>query len=180
MEAGSAGWRLTAGCVCFPSRWDLPSKLGRPLEAIHERVPGYADRLGRPTLRFFDAMRSGCVYRRGNWSLLDDPALFQPSEELRARAEAEIGPLEAGQSIWLRVESQTLQRLPRTGAVLFSIRVHRMTLAELAGDVAATNRLIGAIESMSPSLQSYKSLGVVREAAIDYLRARLESSGRPE
>src|SRR5580658_195976 len=28
-------WRLRAACVCFPSRWDLASKIGTTLDDIH-------------------------------------------------------------------------------------------------------------------------------------------------
>src|ERR1700735_1302141 len=37
-------WRLRAACVCFPSRWDLASKIGTTLDDIHGPVPGYEDR----------------------------------------------------------------------------------------------------------------------------------------
>jgi hypothetical protein len=173
MERRPEGWCLTAGCVCFPTRWDLPSKLGRSLDGIHERVPGYQEQLGRPTERFFESMKRGRIYRRSNWSLLDDPALFQPSDRLRSRPGRAIHGSEAGDGIWLRVERQALQRLPVSDAVLFSIRVHRMALAELARDAEAAHRLIGAIESMDPAMQAYKSLGAVREATFDYLAAKL-------
>jgi hypothetical protein len=173
MERRPEGWCLTAGCVCFPTRWDLPSKLGRSLDGIHERVPGYREQLGRPTERFFESMKRGRVYRRSNWSLMDDPALFQRLEKLRSRPVRASRADEAGDGIWLRVERQTLQHLPASDAVLFSIRVHRMTLAELSRDAETARRLLGAIESMEPAMQVYKSLGAVRDATFDYLASKL-------
>ena len=41
-----------AGVVCFPSRWRLREKIGRPLAEVHGPVPLYADRLARPVDRF--------------------------------------------------------------------------------------------------------------------------------
>ena len=48
MQRGAAGYRLVA-VVCFPAHWRLADKLGRPLEAIHEPVPGFGERLA-PTV----------------------------------------------------------------------------------------------------------------------------------
>ena len=36
--------RFTAAVLCFPSRWRLHEKLGRPLVAVHGPVPFYAER----------------------------------------------------------------------------------------------------------------------------------------
>ena len=48
IEASPEGPRLTAAVLCFPSRWRLHEKLGRPLADVHEKVPFYGDRLGWP------------------------------------------------------------------------------------------------------------------------------------
>ena len=42
--------RLTAAVLCFPNRWRLSDKLGRPMLAIHAPVPSYAERLGKPVI----------------------------------------------------------------------------------------------------------------------------------
>jgi len=61
MQEGPLGWCLTAGAVCFPTRWDLPSKLGRPMSRIHERVPSYLEELETSANRFFDRMKPGRI-----------------------------------------------------------------------------------------------------------------------
>ena len=70
--------RLTAGVLCFPNRWRLADKLGRPMLAIHEPVPSYAERLGKPVDRFIGMLAPDRPVWRLNWSLTSDPALFQP------------------------------------------------------------------------------------------------------
>jgi hypothetical protein len=47
-------YRLTAGCVCFPSRWRLADKAGHPINDIHIPVPTYDDRLAPGMNRLFD------------------------------------------------------------------------------------------------------------------------------
>lgn len=176
MEKGADGWCLTAGAVCFPTRWELVPKLGRSMTEIHEPVPGYREQLDHPSNRFFDGMKGGTVFRRGNWSLLDDPSLFLPTRKVRTERRAGLGAHNAGENVWLRVEHQTLQRLPRTGAILFGIRIHRTRLDEVARDPEAARAVLGAVETMDPAMQRYKSLELVREAAVGYLSARLNGA----
>ena len=170
MEEGPLGWCLTAGSVCFPTRWDLPTKLGRPISEIHARVPGYLEQLDLSSNRFFDGMKPGIVFRRGNWSLMDDPTLFQPVGKLRDDVSSNLDASNAGEKVWLRVEHQTLQRLPETSAILFGIRVHRTRLDAVASEKEVARSLLQAMETMPPDMQFYKSLGMVRSAASKYLR----------
>ena len=169
MERRDAGWCLTAAAVCFPTRWDLPSKLGLPMGAIHDVVPGYRERVAASADRFFDAMQPGPAFRRANWSLLDDPALFQPVARRGGERNAAIDRANAGDAIWLRIERQTLQRLAQTGAILFTIRIHRAPLRVLARDPAGAAALAASVRSMDPALAGYKALALVRDAALAYL-----------
>lgn len=180
MERRDAGWCLTAGVVCFPTRWDLPSKLGLPMDRIHARVPGYREALDAPSHRFFERIEPGRVYRRGNWSLMDDARLFQPDGSLRSEPDPALGAQSAALRVWLRIEHQTLQRLPGSGAILFGIRIHRTRLDDVGRDATAARTLLEAVETMPAPTQRYKSLGAVREAVVSHLRSVLAGpSGRP-
>ncbi|MBV9785849.1 MAG: DUF3445 domain-containing protein, partial [Acidisphaera sp.] len=70
-------YRLTAASLCFPTRWRLADKIGKPMQAIHATVPLYAERLARPVDRFFEKLAPQRPVFRTNFSLLDNPALFQ-------------------------------------------------------------------------------------------------------
>ncbi len=170
MQERSSGWCLTAGSVCFQTRWDLPPLLGRPLNRVHGRVPGFQQKLASASNRFFDAMLEGIVYRRGNWSLMDDPTLFQPTRKTQRGASASLDASNAGTKVWLRVEHQTLQRLPESGAILFTIRIHRTRLDAVARDAEAARSLVASMQSMHPAMRRYKSLERVRGAVVEYLR----------
>jgi hypothetical protein len=171
MQRSDAGWCLTAAAVCFPTRWDMPSKLGLPLAAIHDPVPGYSGRVAASADRFFDVLAPGSVFRPANWSLLDDSALFQPVARRGGGPNGAIDARNAGDAVWFRVERQTLQRLARTGAILFTIRIHRAPLQVLARDPAVAAAFAASVRSMDADLVRYKALGVVRDAALAYLDA---------
>ena len=103
---------FSAAVLCFPSRWRLADKLGKPLAAVHGPVPLYADRLARPVDRFMHHLKPGRIAARLNWSVLDDPTLFQPGGKWRVEGGDGITERNAGDRLFLRVERQTLRRLP--------------------------------------------------------------------
>ena len=125
-ERGPREYVLTAAVLCFPSRWRLAEKIGRPLTAIHAPVPTYDDDLARRVNRIFEGLRAGRPLWRANVTVHDSDALHQP----------EAAPPE-GDRLWVRVERQTFVRLPRTGAVVFGIRTLQRPLEALAPAEAA-------------------------------------------
>lgn len=169
IQTSGDGPRLTAAVLCFPSRWCLQEKLGRPLAAVHGAVPFYADRLARPVDRFMALARPGHIAVRLNWSVLDDPAMFQPAGKWRTEKDTSITSANAGERLFLRVERQTLRRLPATDAVLFGIRVHVYPLARAIATPAAAARLAGAIRALPPAMAHYKSLPTFQAALLSWL-----------
>lgn len=154
-------WRLTGAVVCFPSRWDLPSKAGATLDAIHDPVPGYADALAAPTNALFERLTPERSFWRLNWTLLDDETLFQPRSRRRA-------PQGDWNEWFVRVERQTLRRLPRTGAIVFTIRTYVTSVADLVGrDPAFVETLVANIETAPSAMQEYKGW----RGVADYLRS---------
>jgi hypothetical protein len=160
---------LTAGVVCFPSRWRLGEKIGRPLAGVHEPVPFYGERLARPVDRFMAVVKPGHIAVRLNWSLMDDPALFQPGGKFRTDHHAVITSENAGEKLFVRVERQTLSRLPVSNAVLFTIRVHVYPLQRVVARPEIAARLAEAIRALPPETTRYKSLIGFRTALLDYL-----------
>lgn len=161
---------LTAAVLCFPSRWRLHEKLGRPLADIHGPVPLYADRLSKPVDRLIATLRDGKLVERINWSLADDPALFQPGGlHHRRDLNPTITPENAGTTLYLRIERQTLSPLPRSGTVLFGIRVHVYPIARIAADPPTAARLAAAVRALPDSMKSYKSIAPFETALLTYL-----------
>lgn len=160
LTPSAGGWRLTGGVVCFPSRWLLSHKLGKPMPGIHRPVPRYDQVLAAPVDRFFDTLSPGRVVWRVNWTLSDDAALFQSGEDTGAGADIDAD--NAGQRLWLRSERQTLVKLPDSGAVVFSIRTHQRTLAMLDGE--QRRQFAAVLRSVPDDVAVYK--GLHRTAAL--------------
>jgi dimethylamine monooxygenase subunit A len=169
IQASPEGPRLVAAVLCFPSRWRLHEKLGRPLADVHANVPLYADRLARPVDRFMGHVRTGHIAARLNWSVMDDPTLFQPTGKWRTAHDATITQQNAGERLYLRVERQTLRRLPISGAVLFGIRVHVYPLARAVTSPEAAAVLAEAVRALPVEMAHYKSLPMFQEALLAWL-----------
>jgi dimethylamine monooxygenase subunit A len=167
-EAGET-YRLSGASLCSPARWRLADKIGRPLGAIHEPVPGYAEKLKRPVDRFFGALLPEKPVWRLNWGIIDDPAPFQPvatHAALAATADT------AGERLWLRVERQTLRRLPATGAVVFTIRTHITRLDTAIAAPGAAADLAAALREMPEATRRYKHIAPILPALLGWLDAR--------
>ncbi|MEL6610300.1 MAG: DUF3445 domain-containing protein [Pseudomonadota bacterium] len=108
---------LTAALLCFPASWRLSEKIGRPLGAIHDPVASYDSNVARRVQRLFDGLQVGRPLWRWNTLWYDDPALFQPRSASEPRHHPDGAP-------FFRSERQCLVRLPRTGAVVFSIHTY--------------------------------------------------------
>jgi dimethylamine monooxygenase subunit A len=175
IQNGDAGPVFTAATLCFPSRWRLLDKIGKPLSAVHGPVPLYAERLAKPVDRFMRQMRPGHIASRLNWSLLDDPALFQPNGKWRTETSSAIDADNAGSLVYLRVERQTLRRLPATGAVLFGIRVHVYSLDRVIDRAERAVALAAAVRALPAEIQHYKSLLPFRAALLEWLERRCEA-----
>ncbi|KAL4241326.1 hypothetical protein ABKN59_000083 [Abortiporus biennis] len=66
-----------------------------------------------------------------------------------------VGP----STVWLRVERQTLRRLPRTGAVIFTIRVYQTRVSELVKEPGVPGRMASALRSWPEDVARYKAHG---------------------
>ncbi len=163
---------LTAGVLCFPSGWRLLEKLGLPLAEVHAPVPIYPDRLARPVDRLIGTLKAGRVVERVNWTVLDSPVLFRPGGHFRRDRNKNVTAENAGETLFLRVERQTLRQLPRTGAVVFGIRTYVYPLAQIVADPAVAARLASAVRGLPAELSAYKSLRVVVEPLLAFLDAQ--------
>lgn len=161
---------LIAGVVCFPSSWALGEKLGRPLGEVHAPVPGLNGSLGKQIDLFLRKLRPGEFWRRENWGLSRDAELNRHPDRGRPRLEEQV----TADQVWIRLEHQLLTRLPRSGAVLFGIRVQVLPLARVLAEPAAARRMASQLASLSEAAAAYKGVLRSRPAVLALLRQACE------
>ncbi|PDQ22310.1 hypothetical protein CN311_04475 [Mesorhizobium sanjuanii] len=138
MRRDESGWRLVAGSLCFPSSWSLIEKFGKPLQDIHAPVPGFGPGTRPADLinRMFDGLQGQAV-ERYNWSIQAGDALYHPLSNLEridrtANRPSRFPDGDIDARAFIRVERQTLRKLPASRDVLFTIRIHLDPLGVLA------------------------------------------------
>lgn len=80
-----------------------------------------------------------------------------------------ITPENVGSLLHLRVELQSLYRLPRSNAILFGIRAYLASIDELARVPKWGRRLHRVLRDLDPDIAAYKGLIRYRQAAVDFL-----------
>lgn len=150
------------GSVCFPNRWDLRSKLGRSMAAVHAPVAQLNEQLEQAVDSFFDRLEPDRSFWRLGWGILDTADGYAPLDGTAA-PRPEHPTID---DLYVRVERETLRRFPVHRAVLFTIRTYvtplTIVLAE-PGDRTAITRIIDA---MPADVRDYKDI-------TEAIRARL-------
>ncbi|MFM8553620.1 MAG: heme-dependent oxidative N-demethylase family protein [Acidimicrobiales bacterium] len=156
--------RLTAAVLCSPNRWRLAEKIGGTMAAIHSPVARYDSDLDSPVNAMLARLVPARPVWRINWGVTNHPALFQPDTPPQT---PDMDPAD----MWLRVEWQTLRRLPVTGAVLFGIRTYVQTF----GDFVATRPrplvedFADLVLKLPEDVAVYKSIAPYRESIHGFL-----------
>lgn len=168
MERRNGAWVMTAGVVCFPTRWRPSEKIGRTMAAIHEPVPRYDD-IATAVDRFFDRLQPGRLAWRANWSVVGDAALRLEADDRQAPRSL---PADPDRDLLLRVERQTVRRLERTpDALVFTVRIHRWPLGEVLGEI--DQALAAELRALPVDVATYKNLDHWRHE----LAAHLDGGG---
>jgi hypothetical protein len=178
MRRGDSGWRLVAGSLCFPSSWSLLEKFGKPLQDIHAPVPGFGPGTRPAELinRMFDGLQGQAV-ERYNWSIQSDNALYHPLSDLQRIDRATNRPSrfpdgDIDAHAFIRVERQTLRKLPVTRDILFTIRIHLDPLAVLARHPDRARLAVSfaaQLEALDLAQLDYKGLTADRDRLMSVL-----------
>lgn len=120
---------LTGGVLCFPSGWRLQEKFMKPMLRIHKPIEVYTADLATRVQRMMNGVQVGRGLMRGTASR-SDAHLCDP----RSEGDYRHGTTE---SRYIRVERQSLVRLPETRTVVFTIHTQVVLPDALTPEQAA-------------------------------------------
>ena len=143
---GEDAYRLVGATVAYPTDWHPAAKLGLRLTELHRPIDGYAEQLASGVDHFMETLKTDKIFGRCNWFVAPTPTLRWIADRPAALAFAHVTPDNAGETLFVRCERQTLRRLPRTGAIVFTIGVHVLALGELS--TANVERLASAVRTI--------------------------------
>ncbi|GAA5902050.1 hypothetical protein JCM8208_006673 [Rhodotorula glutinis] len=168
VEDENGEYRFQAGSICTAGFWRLKDKIGLTLDDIHLKgaVPNYADKYQRSMNRFFSNLREDKLVERNNyffqvdehlsWSEMTNgtEAIYDhfhkvPQADLVDNAQNVVHPTAAtsASGVWFRTERQTLRRLPKTRAILFTVRTYLIPVTQLADEPGVPGRMASGIRS---------------------------------
>ena len=173
MRKSEQGWRLVAGSVCFPSSWALQDKIGKPLHDVHAPVPNFNEGSRNASMieRIFDNLQIGMPVERFNWSIYNDDELYhddRSSEHMNQRTDC-----------YLRVERQTLTKLPKSGDILFTIRIYADpfdALKQRNDKAEIAQGFIRLLNMMNGAELAYKGLDEGRDILISRLQKLVDAT----
>lgn len=83
-------------------------------------------------------------------------------------------PVSRAEDVVMRTERQTLRKLPKSGAVLFTIHTHMVPLSIMAEEPGVPGRLAYAMRHWPEDVAWYKAASLYRDVVLPYLDAKHE------
>ncbi|KAJ4360017.1 uncharacterized protein N0V89_000576 [Didymosphaeria variabile] len=177
-------YHLDAGAVCLPGFWRLKEKFRMSLDTLHIEagVPHYQEKLMKSMNRFFARMTPEQPVIRNNVSALSITSLSSTRthnllkffiqlddglhwshrmgdeknvDQVASWATANSKDLTIDE-IHFRSERQSLRRLPKSGALMFTIRTYFEPITVVAQEPHVPGRLAEAIRAWDGTVSHYK------------------------
>jgi hypothetical protein len=161
--------------------------VGQGVYWAHLPVPGLAARLGARIDRVLENVHVDAPCERFNWQVTPLRTLFFPADDphgANAQAMRDVlgalrdDPQRAASLLHIRVERQTLRRLPRSRAVAFSLHTCSDPLGSIAGDPAAAAAMLALLRAYDQSRWHYTEMDIVREPLLACLEAWARGDNR--
>lgn len=175
LERPDGEYYLLAGSILLAGFWRLEDKYGMRLSEIHTSgsVPGYKEKLEKGMLNFFRRLRPEDPVLRNNYFIQVDESL--PWSHSIGSEDGETvswNTAEKNRAIehhFFRSERQSLRRLPRSGAVVFTIRTYFEPITEVVKEPYVPGRLASAVRSWGEDVARYKGREKYGEVLLEYL-----------
>jgi hypothetical protein len=163
---------MDAGMITTQADWSLDFDIGMNFYEWHAPVP-LAHEMGvfQRALKFLLNLQQGAPVRRLNWTMTVNPLLDTSPENYQKWGVQKtwLTPENLGEKQHLRVELQTLFRLPRSNAMAFPIRCYLIRLEDLASVPKWGRRLHRVLRDLPEELATYKGFSRNRPMIVDYL-----------
>lgn len=163
---------MRSSIVGFPAGFDPSVLFNKPISYIHTLVPQYESRLHNPMHKFFNNLKPTDLWVRHNWSIQTHGDYFTLNNHARKGEEVTklfVNDIDFVNGCFLRCERQVLTRLPRTGAVVMTVRTYLTSLDKLKNEEQLGEELIHGIDSLPQDMAFYKKKNSWGDAVKEYL-----------
>ncbi|KAF7311610.1 hypothetical protein MKEN_01064000 [Mycena kentingensis (nom. inval.)] len=159
-------YTFRAGVSCSSIGWNVATKIGMNLQQIHTPVPDYKEKMAFSMDRFFTNMKVDKPIQRGSWGLEVGQPLFLQEDDPDYRRK---NPNTTAADINLRVDWQTLRRLPNSRAIVFNFKPLFTPMTQFREEPFIPRLLLKILRDGKPSFMQYKAFEHVEEHVIPAL-----------
>ncbi|WEW55993.1 hypothetical protein PRK78_001428 [Emydomyces testavorans] len=168
-DDNSGYYFLRAGSICSSLGWNLETKLGMQLHEIHEPIPDYKEKMQFSMDRYFAKMPTDKPIQRSSWGLEVDQPLFMPPGDPHELHRHSQSPSLDLSSCFLRVDWQTLRRLPLSGAIIFNYKALFTPVAEFRDEPGIPALVAKILREGKRSIMEYKNTWHVEHVVLPAL-----------
>lgn len=155
---------VVAGQLCFPSGWSLSDKMNQHFIKVHAPLPQITDSMIQSANKLLERIPAHKPVTRNNWGFrvcdwLDLSTRQSVAyKKLLHEVSETLVPDAVGEKIFVRVEHQTLSRLPGTNHILFTIHTYQNKLKHEVTDKIRAEALATFVEAIPTDLLAYKQM----------------------
>lgn len=164
---------LVAAAVPFPGgTFSIDKKIGNHIDTIHAEVPYYKEMLKRSMERWLHRMKPNEPVERASWYITWDVNLKVNSvyqiPEFRPNLEADMKSTDP-KHFNVRIERQTLRRLPKSQAIIFTNHPVFYSLEEMQDEPMIPSLLKKILYEGPEDILKYKNMPLIRDHLVGYL-----------
>ncbi|KAM5345232.1 hypothetical protein ACJ41O_011094 [Fusarium nematophilum] len=159
-----------AGVICSSVGWNLGKKIGMGLPEIHAVVPDYKEKMEFSMDRFFTKMPANNPIQRGSWGLEIGQPLYLPADHPDFSHRETQNPSLTREELHLRVDWQTLRRLPLSGAIVFNFKALFTPMSEFRDEPYIPSIVLKVLNEGKENIMKYKGTWHVEHVAKPMLK----------
>ncbi|KAJ4501823.1 hypothetical protein C8R41DRAFT_17267 [Lentinula lateritia] len=162
-------YTMVAGVCCSSIGWNVATKIGKPLKEIHNVVPDYKEKMEFSMDRYFSKMPTDKPIQRGSWGLeIGQPLWLQDGDPHFAVRTTQDPNLKI-EDIYLRVDWQTLRRLPRSRSIVFNFKALFTPLSSFRNEPYIPHLVLKVLTEGKKNLMDYKGTWHIEHKVIPAL-----------
>lgn len=166
---------VVAGQLCFPSGWSLSDKMNQHFIKVHAPLPQITDNMIQSANKLLERIPAHKPVVRNNWGfrVCDWLDLSTRQSEAYKKLLHEVSDSllhdEVGDKIFVRIEHQTLSRLPQSRHILFTIHTYQSKVMEEVKDKHRAEALALFLATIPADMLNYKLMTPFIEALRVYV-----------
>lgn len=150
--------------------WNISQKIGKPLHDIHGPVPDYKEKMAFSMDRYFSKMPCNKPIQRGSWGLEIGEPLYLQTDESDWSHRQHQNPNLSLSDIYMRVDWQTLRRLPKSRAIVFNFKALFTPVTDFRNEPFIPKLLLKVLLEGKKAIMEYKGTWHIEHKVIPALR----------